>query len=83
MAIRAKANCSTWSLIPNNQAERDGRMMKLHQKISGRSVRWRVRQTLRSSALSSRPQKCRQLERLQVMRWPRTTIAMVAIAIAT
>jgi hypothetical protein len=24
-----------------------------------------------------------QLERLQVMRWPRTTIAMVAIAIAT
>jgi hypothetical protein len=36
---------------------------------------------LRSSA-HSRPQKCRPLEPLQMMRWPRTTIAMVAIAIA-
>ena len=39
----------------NNQAERDGRMMKLRQKISGGSVRSKAPWTSRSSAHSYQP----------------------------
>ena len=42
----------------NNQAERDGRMMKLRQKISGGSLAGR-RDRLRAHPLSSRPPRSR------------------------